>query len=123
MKPTDNTEGLVDWVQIHDLVGDMSDLEQRQMLSDMWRDMRADVQVAWDGLAACQEEAELRGALHALRGLVSMWGLVAVANRMHECEKGPAPAAVWRREVGELTLWLGRSFAEIEGRYPHLATS
>lgn len=120
MKPH-NPESLISWEQLRDLLGDQADVEQQGMLADMWREMRADLEVSWARLGENDDEAELRRGLHALRGLVAMWGLAAVARRMYECETDPESAERWRREKAELTVWLERSVAEIENRFPGLA--
>lgn len=114
------SETLIDWPQLDDLIGDTTDIEQGRMLAEMWCSVREDLEVSWPALARCQNEAELRYALHGLRGVLSMWGLAAVAGRMQICETGPESQVLWQREAGELTRCLERSLAAVEQRYPDL---
>ncbi len=109
-------EKLVDWAQLADLMGDVSDLTQRPMLAGMWQDMVSDLERELGALAGLATDDEARAALHRLRGVVSMWGLRVVADRMQAIERATSPLETWRSQRAEIVAMAELSRLEIVKR-------
>ena len=120
---TTSDDALISWEQLADLVGEDADPEQGRMLAEMWGSMVADVRLDWTKMAALESDGDLKGALHRMRGVVSMWGLDALSGFLLECEKDVAPRERWAERSAELTAVLERSIGAVERRHPGLAAS
>jgi hypothetical protein len=120
---TASDDALINWEQLADLVGDGADPEQRQMLVEMWGGMVADVRSDWRAMDGLESDADLRAALHRVRGVVSMWGMDALSGFLLECEKSEAPRARWAERSAVLTGVLERSIGAVERRHPGLVVT
>ncbi len=119
--PDHDQNQTVNWVQLSELIGDEDDQSQRELLGEMWRDMVKDVHAGWNQVDSQADPQELKRDLHRIRGLISMWGVDALAQILLAIEHDPDPVNASARQAANIgTLW-AETRGGIEQRYPWLA--